>query len=71
MPETSTTDYDVIIAGGGISGLALACSLRNTGLRIGVVDQREPQAFTEDYALRVSAINRASLQVFQRHPPEE
>jgi 2-octaprenylphenol hydroxylase len=64
MPDTGTIDYDVIIAGGGISGLALACALRNTGLRIGVIDQREPPAFAEEYALRVSAINRASLQVF-------
>jgi len=64
MPDTRTVNYDVIIAGGGITGLTLACALGNTGLRIGVIDQREPQAFTEDYALRVSAINRASLQVF-------
>ncbi len=64
MPETNTITYDIIIAGGGITGLTLACALRSTGLRIGVIDQREPMAFTPDYALRVSAINRASLQVF-------
>lgn len=64
MPDTRTVNYDVIIAGGGITGLTLACALGNTGLRIGVIDQHEPQAFTEDYAVRVSAINRASLQVF-------
>jgi 2-polyprenylphenol 6-hydroxylase len=64
MSETSPIHYDVIIAGGGITGLTLACALRDTGLRIGVIDQREPAAFSQDYALRVSAINRASLKVF-------
>ncbi len=62
--RANTINYDVIIAGGGITGLTLACALRKSGLRIGVIDQREPQAFTQDYALRVSAINRASLKVF-------
>ena len=57
--------YDVIIAGGGIAGLAQACTLVNTGLRIGIIDQQEPAAFKRDYSLRVSAINRASLQVFE------
>jgi len=64
MSAANTSLYDVIIAGGGITGLTLACALRDTGLRIGVIDQREPVAFTQDYALRVSAINRASLEVF-------
>ena len=59
MSAANTSQYDVLIAGGGITGLTLACALRNTGLRIGVIDQREPEAFTQDYALRVSAINRS------------
>ena len=64
MSDTNTTNYDVIIAGGGITGLTLACALKHTGLRIGVIDQREPRPLEDDYALRVSAINRASLKVF-------
>ncbi len=64
MPEASATNYDVIVAGGGITGLTLACALKHSGLRIGVIDQREPAAFAKDYALRVSAINSASLEVF-------
>ena len=66
MSEANTSSYDVIIAGGGITGLTLACALKHTGLRIAVIDQREPQAFGKDYALRVSAINRASLEVFNK-----
>ena len=64
MSEATTSRYDVIIAGGGITGLTLACALKHTGLRIAVIDQREPQCFEKDYGLRVSAINRASLKIF-------
>ena len=64
MPEAAKPTHDVIIAGGGIAGLTLACALKPTGLRIGVIDRHEPDPFGEAYALRVSAINRASLAVF-------
>ena len=37
MSVVNTGQYDVIIAGGGITGLTLACALRDTGLRIGVI----------------------------------
>ena len=58
--------YDILVIGGGINGLACACALEPSGLRIGVVDQREPEPFQQDYALRVSAINRASLKLFNK-----
>ena len=64
MPEVARPTHDVIIAGGGITGLTLACALKPTGLRIGVIDRHEPDAFGEAHALRVSAVNRASLAVF-------
>lgn len=64
MAEANDARYDVIIAGGGITGLTLACALAPTALRIAVIDRQEPPAFGEDYSLRVSAINRASLEVF-------
>jgi 2-octaprenylphenol hydroxylase len=67
MSEPAISDlaqYDILVVGGGINGLACACALEPSGLRIGVVDQREPEPFDEDYALRVSAINRASLKLF-------
>jgi 2-octaprenylphenol hydroxylase len=63
MSETGSQHYDVIIAGGGITGLTLACALRDSGLRLAVIDQREPLPVAKDYALRVSAINRASIKV--------
>ncbi len=63
MSETGSQHYDVIIAGGGITGLTLACALKDSGLRLAVIDQREPLPVATDYALRVSAINRASIKV--------
>ncbi len=33
-------DHDVVVIGGGPAGLALACSLRGTGLRIAVVERQ-------------------------------
>jgi 2-polyprenylphenol 6-hydroxylase len=56
--------YDILIAGGGITGLTLACILKDTGLKIGVIERQPPQPHESEYALRVSAINRASLQTF-------
>jgi len=33
-------DYDIVIAGGGVAGLTLACALKNSGLKIAII---EPQ----------------------------
>ena len=66
MSETGSEHYDVVIAGGGITGLTQACTLQHSGLRIGIIDQHGPAPVTETCSLRVSAINRASLQVFER-----
>ncbi|KAA3666629.1 FAD-dependent 2-octaprenylphenol hydroxylase [Pectobacterium carotovorum] len=54
--------FDVVIAGGGMVGLALACGLQGSGLRIAVLEKQvaEPQPLGKDHALRVSAINAAS-----------
>ncbi|MBD2780009.1 FAD-dependent 2-octaprenylphenol hydroxylase [Xenorhabdus szentirmaii] len=55
--------FDVVIAGGGMVGLALACGLQGSGLRIAIVEEHPPaEAFSanNEHALRVSAINAAS-----------
>lgn len=55
--------FDVVIAGGGMVGLALACGLEGSGLRVAVVENHPPKktfSASEPYALRVSAINAAS-----------
>lgn len=54
--------FDVVIAGGGMVGLALACGLHGTGLRIAVLEHRaaEPSPLPAQHSVRVSAINAAS-----------
>lgn len=56
--------YDIVIAGAGITGLTLAAGLRGSGLRTALIDRQPPLEAGADLSLRVSAINRASLQIF-------
>jgi 2-octaprenylphenol hydroxylase len=51
---------DLVIVGAGMVGLALASALRESGLRIAVIDQKLPEAMTLEPSTRVSAINLAS-----------
>jgi len=61
------SDYaDVIIVGGGMVGLALACALRNTGLQIVVIERGEPQVRRSlDRDCRVSAIVRGNVKILE------
>lgn len=53
---------DVAIVGGGMVGLALACALQGSGLRITVLESKAPRTVSasDPLELRVSAINAAS-----------
>lgn len=53
---------DVAIVGGGMVGLAVACGLQGSGLRVAVLEQNAPVPLAPDAPpeLRVSAINAAS-----------
>ncbi|MGV3346625.1 FAD-dependent 2-octaprenylphenol hydroxylase [Enterobacteriaceae bacterium LUAb1] len=59
--------YDIMIAGGGMVGLAVACGLQGSGLRIAVLEQNTPPSVTATSPpqLRVSAINAASERLLQ------
>jgi 2-octaprenylphenol hydroxylase len=67
MSET-TLDFDLVIAGAGMVGAALACACRGRGWRIAVVEPRAPQRDwpAGEVDLRVSALNRASQQILIR-----
>ncbi|MDX1605522.1 MAG: FAD-dependent monooxygenase, partial [Candidatus Competibacterales bacterium] len=43
-----SADYDVVIAGGGPVGAALACALSGQGLRLAVIEARAPAAGPQD-----------------------
>ncbi len=57
--------YDVVIAGGGMVGAALACALGDTALRVAVLEGTPPSLPGPEPDLRVSAISRASQRIFQ------
>lgn len=57
--------YDIIIVGGGLAGLTLACALP-AQLNIAIIEEKPPsmQWQSGEYDIRVSAINRASQHIF-------
>ncbi len=60
----SMDQYDVIIIGSGIVGGTLACALGRSGLRVALVEAREPDIRIGTDP-RVYAITRASEQIFR------
>jgi 2-octaprenylphenol hydroxylase len=58
--------YDVVIVGGGMVGLTVACALADSGLKIAVLEQQAPdQELPLQYGMRTSAITHASRRVFE------
>jgi len=57
---------DVVIVGGGMVGLALACALRHTGLRIVIIERGEPPVrLSLGRDCRVSAIVMGNVKILQ------
>lgn len=62
-PLSPALDYDVAIVGSGIVGLTLACALRHSGLRIGLIEAKPREAGLSQR--RAYAITLMSGQIFQ------
>ena len=64
--QNSDSHYDVIIVGGGMVGLTLACALGQEDFRVAIIEARQPEdiAADDDYEIRVSAISKSTQQVF-------
>ncbi|MEZ5542000.1 MAG: UbiH/UbiF/VisC/COQ6 family ubiquinone biosynthesis hydroxylase [Pseudomonadota bacterium] len=54
--------FDVIVVGAGIVGSAAACALGMAGVRVAVVEPREPQPVSD---ARMYAVSRASERIFR------
>lgn len=57
--------FDVLIVGGGLAGLSLACALRDTRLKIALVESRAPTPAT-GWDSRIYAISPANADFLQK-----
>ncbi|MEH2302373.1 MAG: FAD-dependent oxidoreductase [Nostoc sp.] len=62
-PNPSLVNCDVVIVGGGISGLTLACGLQSSGLQILVVEAQQEQQATE--RSRAYALSPLTSKIFR------
>ncbi|MGH6900711.1 MAG: 2-octaprenyl-6-methoxyphenyl hydroxylase, partial [Geminicoccaceae bacterium] len=59
--RASASGFDLIVTGGGMTGLALACAVAGAGLRVLLIEQRALELTTAPpFDGRVTAIGRAS-----------
>lgn len=66
MGEASATDYDIIIAGGGMIGLSLALALSPLGLRTAMVETVKPGAAMQpSFDDRSTALSRSTQRMFE------
>ncbi len=65
---SALTDFDVVVVGAGIVGVAAACKLSQQVERVALIDNTEHTPWHKDdaYGLRVSAINLASIELLSQ-----
>ena len=57
--------FDLVIVGGGLAGLSLACALRETPLKIALIEQRPPRR-ADGWDARVYAISPVNAVFLER-----
>jgi 2-octaprenylphenol hydroxylase len=66
MTDSVSKKCDIVIVGGGIAGLTLAAVLRESNFSVALVEHKTLPELSTQPELRVSAIGRAAMQVFER-----
>lgn len=66
--DNNKIQYDVVITGGGLAGMSLACVLGTQGIRVACVDRAVPLSIAdkEKGDLRTTAISYGSRQILDR-----
>ncbi len=62
---SKTQDFDILIIGAGLSGASLACALRGSRFRIGLVERQRPLA-SPDWDARIYAVSPANIEFLRR-----
>ena len=63
---TNTANADVLIVGGGVTGLSLSCALAGAGLRVVLVDRMDPAALVApSYDGRTTAVAFGSQRILE------
>ena len=63
---TKTANADVLIVGGGVTGLSLSCALAGAGLRVVLVDRMDPAALVAPgYDGRTTAVAFGSQRILE------
>lgn len=62
---SKTQHFDILIVGAGLSGASLACALRGSRYRIGLVERQRPQA-AAGWDARIYAVSPANVDFLRR-----
>ena len=68
MINSPSDQYDVLVVGAGMVGVAIACGLGQQGLNVAIFDHHVPEPLPEDALpeLRVSALSKASENILRQ-----